>query len=455
MTGIVVDFQNVVYNPLVGVMSADLGLTFGQVGWIINALPVASAFALGLSTRYADIVGHRRVLIPLVFLGIVGSVVSATADGFLMMVIGRALVGVAISAPMAWGLLKSNGSDRDVETGALVNGTAISIATPIGLILGGALLSLGLSWSISFWIIGAGYAVLLVMAILAPETPPRSRSEVSLDWFGAIGLTGWLVCLLIAVSEGPTRGWLSAPIIVLYIATVVIFSVWLLQQRRSIAPLMDFRDMDVPQVVTGYVAFVTVFMLAYGLYILIPSFALTAPAAGYGFGMDQLEAGLILLPILPSTIVAIFVTRFMLRCWGPRTSLVVGGLICTVAFVGYALFTASAWQLYLCTAVYGLGVVICFNVGMSLVAASARSDNMSITLGVQFSIALPASAIAVAVVLAILDPGTSGEVPSVSAFTTSYVLLAAVSLIGFVLVPILIAPTTIRHWEHQPQIPRT
>lgn len=447
MTGIVVDFQNVVYNPLVSVMSADLDLSFSQVGWIINALPVASAFVLGLLTRYADIVGHRKVLIPLAALGVVGSVVSAVADGFTMMVVGRALAGIAISAPMAWGLLKSHGTSRDLETGALVNGTAISLATPIGLILGGALLSLGVDWSVSFWIIGAGYVILLVMALLSPETPPRDGAAVSLDWAGAVGLTGWLVCLLVAVSEGPTRGWSSAPIIALFIAAASIFGIWVIQQRRSAAPLMDFRGMDIRQVITGYSAYVTVLILDYGLYILIPSFARTSPIEGYGFGMGQLEASLIMLPILPATIVAIFVTRSMLGRWGPRVAMVVGGLVCSAAFVGYAIFNDSAWQLYLCAAVYGLGIIVCFNVGLALVAAAARSDNMSITLGVQFSLALPASAIAVAVVLAILDPGAPGRVPSAGSFTLSYLLLAGVGLIGFVVVAALAAPSSIVHWE--------
>jgi MFS family permease len=446
MTGIVVDFQNVVYNPLVSVMSADLDLSFSQVGWIINALPVASALVLGLLTRYADIIGHRKVLIPLAALGVIGSVVSAVADGFTMMVIGRALVGVAISAPMAWGMLKSHGTSRDLETGALINGTAISIATPIGLILGGALLSLGVDWSLSFWIIGAGYAVLLVMAIFSPETPVRYRARVSLDWPGAVGLTSWLICLLIAVSEGPARGWLSTPIIALFVAAIVIFAAWVAQQRRAAAPLMDFRSMNVRQVVTGYSAYVTVLILAYGLYILIPSFARTPPSVGYGFGMGQLEASLIMLPILPATLVAIFVTRALLRRWGPRIALVVGGLVCSAAFAGYAVFNDSAWQLYVCTAVYGLGIIVCFNVGLALVAAAARSDNMSITLGVQFSVALPASAIAVAVVLAILDPGVSGQIPPASAYTVSYLLLGAVGLVGFVIVALIAAPSSIIHW---------
>ena len=77
-----------------------------------------------------------------------------------------------------------------------------------GLVFAGLIID-NLSWRWLF-IAGAvpvGVAVVLVHK-LVPESPVRSKSRI--DLVGATLLSGTLIALLVALSEGETWGWTSA-----------------------------------------------------------------------------------------------------------------------------------------------------------------------------------------------------------------------------------------------------
>jgi MFS family permease len=450
--GCVTDVQGVALLPLLGKMAAALHLSAAEVSWAINSLSIATAVLVGLSARAADIIGHRRVLIPMLSLGVLGSVLCAVASSFPMLVVGRVILGLCVCAPMSWALLKIRSDEKGLERAALYNGTLISIMTPLGLILGGVLLDLGASWSSYFWIVAAGYLILLVQVVFVPETPPKDRVKVPLDWAGSIGLGAWLVCFLLALAYGGTWGWGSAAIIGLFVAGAVILVAWVFQQRASDHALMDFKGMDTRQVVAGYSVYCTVAVTASGLYILEPGLAETPGVAGYGFGATVLRASLALLPILPASFVAAAISKPMLSKFGPRPPIVLGGVLCVIAFAMMAFLHSSLWVFYLEVAIYGVGIIIAFNVGWALTASAGRQDNMSTTFGIQYAMALPAAALATAVILAVeaanlkVVPALGNAVvPKEGAYVGLFLMLAGVSLAGYVINGLFIVPRHLRH----------
>jgi MFS family permease len=447
MTGIVTDIQGVALLPLVGTMTRDLGLSSSQVSWTLNALSVASAVSLGLISRYADIAGHKKVLVPLMAVGLVGCVVCALAHTFVILLLGRVLTGLAISAPMAWAMLKIRTDARGIQSAALMTGTVISIMTPIGLILGGLLLKAGTSWSTVFWIVAAGYAIMLVMAVLAPETPVEMRSKVRLDWLGAFGLGAWLVCLLLALSNGESWGWGSGRVIGLFAAAVVLFAIWVGIERGVRHPLLDFSNMDRRQVFAGYASYCGVAALASGMYLIQPALAQTPSAVGYGFGSSVLESSMTLLPILPATFAATMTSKYMLERFGPRAPMVFGGVLVAIAYLFDAAFHSHIWELYVGTAIYGYGIVICFNIGWALVGAAGRQDNMSITFGVQYALALPVAALSTAIMLVVINSShiAGTPVPSEGVYTADFLILAGLAVVLLVAVGLFVVPKRLSH----------
>src|SRR5690606_34334198 len=101
----------------------------------------------------------------------------------------------------------------------------LSVGAATGIVLSGPIATgLGSSWL--FWL---PFAVLVPTTVLAwavlPSVPSRKRAR--LDWAGAALLTGWLVSLLLAVSQGPSWGWRSPSVLALFAASLVLLVAWI------------------------------------------------------------------------------------------------------------------------------------------------------------------------------------------------------------------------------------
>jgi MFS family permease len=447
--GAVSDVQGVALLPLVGTMTKDLHLTATQTSWALTSLSVAAAVTLGLVARTADIIGHRRLLVPLTALGFAGAIIAALSGSFFTLTLGRVLMGCAISAPMMWALLKARADPEGMQRGALVNGTVISIFTPLGLILGGVLLNAGTSWTACFWIVAVGYAIQFVLSWMAAETPAEQRVRVPLDWMGSILLGGWLVCLLLGISNGQNWGWTSPAVLALLIGGVLLIGVWALQQRANPHALLDFRGMDLRQTFAGYATYCSVAAIASGLYIIVPAFAQTPSAVGYGFGASVLKSSMTLITILPATFIASTISKYMLARVGPRPPMILGGIMVTIAFVFGAFVHSELWHLYVVTAIYGVGIVICFNIGWALTAAAGRQDNMSITFGIQYALAVPVGALATAIMLAVMAsahiPGLPVPVPTEGTYQANFLILAGIGLVGLTALGAFVVPKKLSH----------
>ena len=152
-------------------MAGELDLTPSQTSWALNAQAIAAILAVSTTARLADIFGHRRLLVPLMVIGTVGSVLAAIADGFVMLCLGRAMIGFAIAAPMAWAMLKSKADAKGLQQAALMTGMVISFCTPLALVLGGVLLEAGWAWSQTSWALNAQAS--------RPSSPCRASSGSS------------------------------------------------------------------------------------------------------------------------------------------------------------------------------------------------------------------------------------------------------------------------------------
>jgi hypothetical protein len=279
------------------------------------------------------------------------------------------------------------------------------------------------------------------------ETPPEQRLRVPLDWMGSILLGGWLVCLLLGISNGQNWGWTSTSVLCLLIGGVLLIGVWALQQRATPHALLDFAGMDLRQTFAGYATYCSVAAIASGLYIIVPAFAQTPSALGYGFGASVLKSSMTLITILPATVIASTVSKLMLDRVGPRPPMIIGGAMVTVAFVFGAFVHSALWHLYVVTALYGVGIVICFNIGWALTAAAGRQDNMSITFGIQYALAVPIGALAVAVMLAVMASShiAGTPAPTEGTYQANFLILAGIALVGLTALGAFVVPRRLKH----------
>jgi MFS family permease len=93
--------------PFVSIIASHEHMTISQVGWLINAGSVGAAIAVSFTARLGDTYGHRRVLLTVVVLAMLGTLDAALAHSFWAIVIGRFFMGTALSVPLGWGLVRA------------------------------------------------------------------------------------------------------------------------------------------------------------------------------------------------------------------------------------------------------------------------------------------------------------------------------------------------------------
>ncbi|WP_104182160.1 MFS transporter [Arthrobacter sp. B0490] len=441
LSGIILDIQYGSLSPLVGVIAEESQLTSAQVGWVFNALMIGIVVSVSLSARMGDVFGHRRVLIALTILAMIGAALAATSSGFVTLVVGRLLMGMAVTIPLSWGLLRPQASSQLIRRVALAVSLVMAVCSPAAMVVGGFIVQLGLPWQTVFWVTFALFGILLVLALIVPESPVDNGADIRFDWFGSLGLGVWVTALLLAVSEGPSLGWTSPLVVGSVLVGAVVLVAWIIQQRRTSEPVVSFRNMDVRQALVGYSGILLPAIVGQGIFIALPALLQTPTGSGFGLGLTTLESTYVLLAIIPGSVVGYFWTGWGITHLGPRIFLLVSGIGGIGAFLGFTFARDEVWQLTLWVFVYALTIMCVLTTGYTLIAAAGRQDNMAVTIGLQYIVQFAGSAVPVAIVVNLLAPGPDGFIPE-TAFTVIYIA-SAVAIALFVILWSIAAPRTI------------
>lgn len=248
--------------PAVG---AGLGVTPGNLSWVVDAYTVAFAGLLITSGSLADRFGRRRVFRTGLTLFAAASLVCAVAPTFGILVAARALQGIGASmlSPVALAIVVTMITDpreRALATG--VWGSMFGLSMAAGPVTGGALAD-AVGWRAVFWInIPLVLLALVLVACVVPES--RALHPRRPDLPGQILLAMILVCGVGLLIEGPQFGWTSPlPLVAVPVlgAAIVLF-VRVESGRRE--PLVNpalFRSLSFAGAVGAAVAVFTAFSM--------------------------------------------------------------------------------------------------------------------------------------------------------------------------------------------------
>jgi predicted MFS family arabinose efflux permease len=267
-------------------------------------------------------------------------------------------------------------------------------------------------------VVAAAGAVLFV-----PESPVRSPGRIS--WLPAVLLSGWLVALLVPLSEASSWGWGSAAVIGLFAAAVVLAAAWAWVELRAATPLIDMKMMRRPAVWTNNLVALLIGVGMYATFAFLPEFVQTPSAAGYGFGASITHSGLML---LPSSVTMFAVGLFaggLTRRLGGKALVVAGCLVGCASMAVLAFAHAHEWEIYLSTAIMGIGFGLAFSAMSALVVAAVPAEQTGVASGMNANIRTIGgsigSAVMASIVTARLEP--SG-LPKEAGYTTGFAVMA-------------------------------
>ncbi|MGX1115775.1 DHA2 family multidrug resistance protein-like MFS transporter [Streptomyces ambofaciens] len=311
-------------------LAADLEPTGTEILWILDIYGFLMASLLVLMGTVADRYGHRNLLVTGAALFGIFSVVAAMTDSPVMMIVWRAVLGIAaaMQMPATLGLIFSMFQDakqRGVAIG--IWAAAISGGVALGPLLAGLLLE-AFSWRATFLVAVPVMAVVVIGGLLLLPGHQASQST-KLDLFSALLLVLTLLPFIYGIKSFATEDETARSIAAVVVGLA--FGVWfVLRQLRSSAPLLDVR-LFVNRTVGGALG---VFILAAtglgGVYLMFTQFLQQVK------DLSPIETGFAILPAAIVLIVVATLSPVIARRIRPGYVIATG---LAVQVVGYLLFT--------------------------------------------------------------------------------------------------------------------
>ena len=280
-------------------LSVDLGVPATTVQWLTSGFLLTMAVVIPITGFLLERFTPRRIYLASLALFSAGTLVSALAPGFAVLLVGRVIQasGTAVMIPLLMTTIMRlvDPKRRGATMGTIT--IVIAVAPAIGPTIGGAVLAT-LGWRWMFWIVlPLALAVLALGAAILRVTAETRR--VPLDVLSvalsAVGFGSLLYGLSTVGGDGPAL----VPPWAAIVGGAVVLVTFVLRQRalqREERALLDLRPFADRSFVVCLVLAALLFMTLIGAgAILLPLFLLTVLNAGtFATGLAVLPGGLVL-----------------------------------------------------------------------------------------------------------------------------------------------------------------
>ncbi|MFJ7217621.1 MFS transporter [Amycolatopsis sp. NPDC098790] len=423
---------------VVGVLASfarELRVDAVGAAWLLTAFMLASAVATPVAGRLGDQFGHHRVIVAGLLLLLAGSVVAAVSTGrgwYAGALSGRVVQGLAGGVfPCSFGLARRLLPSRRLPGTVAALSAVFGVGGAVGMVAAGPVTDAA-GLAAVFWLVGGLALVALLGTALLPVPRPADRTRVALDLPGGALLAATLVALLLAISQGRTWGWLSVPVVGLGVAAIVSGAVFVLVERRATAPLIDVHLLVGRRLAALNAATLVIGVGMFAAVTLLPLFAQTPKAAGYGFGYSPTAAGALIAPIGLFMIVAVPLTPRLSARIGPRGVFQLGAGLAAAGLLGLAFAHDGPATVALSGAVLGLAYGFAFGSLGALVIGATPPQTTGAATGVNTVLRTIGGAAGSALAVTIVA-GSGGRAPTESGYTTAFAVSAVVALVAIVL----------------------
>jgi EmrB/QacA subfamily drug resistance transporter len=281
-----------IVNVALPSIQKDIGLSEGNLQWIVNAYTLVFGGFLLLGGRAGDLLGRKRVFLVGLVIFTAASLLNGLAVNSGMLIGFRAVqgLGAALISPAALSIISTTFAEGRERARALGVWAAIAIGgSAVGLVLGGWLTQ-SFSWR---WIFFVNVPVGIAAFFLSLRLVPESRDEElhrSFDVAGAVTATGGLMALVYAMVSADSSGWTSTKVISFFVVSAVLLASFLVIESRSASPLVRLSIFRVRSLAT---ANLSMFFAASGIFAM---FFFNTLYIQRVLGYHPLKAGLAFLP---------------------------------------------------------------------------------------------------------------------------------------------------------------
>jgi predicted MFS family arabinose efflux permease len=343
--------------PLITAVAQDYHVSLVAAQWTLTITLLSGAVATPLLGRLGSDRRRRSVVLGTLAVVLAGSIATAVPAPFAVLLVGRAAQGVGLGlTALMMATARRHLGGRAPGTIAML-AVASTVGIGVGYPVAGLLAQVGGVRAAYLLGLVVSAAALVTAVVAIPRDTRPEPVDGATDWWGAVLLSLGLVAVLVVTSE--TDLWSGTPALAasLLAAGLAVLAGWILVERRARRPLVDLTALRHPAVARANLVMCLSGVAMYLLFTLITRYVQTPPEAGYGYGLSDFEAGLVLVPFSAFGFAAGRLVPVLRRRTGPFALLAASAVVLTAAS---CLFAATrtlgvAWPI-VAMGVLGFGV---------------------------------------------------------------------------------------------------
>ncbi|MCU6479545.1 MULTISPECIES: DHA2 family efflux MFS transporter permease subunit [Arthrobacter] len=415
-------------------IKTDMNASLAQVEWVALIYLLVLVGSISAIGRLADMLGRKLLYTYGFGLFTLASLGCALAPDITWLLVARAIqaVGAAMLQANSVALIRTSMPAGKLGKAIGLQGAAQAVGLAMGPSVGGLLVGAG-GWRWVFYVnIPAGIIGLVLGWFLLPRTHVKAP-KVRLDWAGLLLLMPATGALLLALSEASRLGFANPLVAALLSASLVLFTAFVLWERRAPHPLVDMGLFRAGTFSRGITTGLLSYLVLFGVLFVTPLYLEAAHS------MPPVQAGL-LLTILPIGLALIApVAGTLADRLGARVPTTVGMALAAASLAVLAFSGGNLWLAGSALGGIGVGLGLFTPANNATVAAAGHTHQagmvsgvMNMTRGVGTSLG-----VAFGAVLYVLASGTAttgGRAPaSTAGFELAITVFAATALLAAIL----------------------
>ena len=410
-----------IVNVALPAIQNELGTSSSADQLVISSYAAVYAVTLITGGRLGDIYGRGKMF----FLGLIGFAAASLLCGLAwspwVLITGRMLQGAtaAIMAPQALASVQAIFPEAERPLALSIYGAVFGLASVIGQVLGGILISADLfhlGWRAIF-LVNLPVALLVILFGLPLLKETRVQSAQRLDPVGMLLVTATLCMLIVPLIEGREAGWPWWTWLLFLTVPLLVSLLWRYERRLSQkggSPLLNPTVLRAPGLGQGLV----IILLFYSIGAFFLLFSVYLQGALH---FNALSAGTLFLPFGMGFLIGPLLTPYLRRFVGNYLSAI--GMGCeTVGLAGLAWLIATTLTgrppamlpLAVLLFVTGLGQGLAMPTLVRMVTGRVAPQFSGMIAGVTSSVLQISTALSVAVIggifYSMLGKGDSGAV---------------------------------------------
>ncbi|MYL21660.1 DHA2 family efflux MFS transporter permease subunit [Halobacillus litoralis] len=345
--------NNSMLNPILPRFIEIFDSNAVAVGWILTIFMVAMGMTMPLTGYFGDRFGKKKVYLTGLFIFILGSLSGFFSSTLSMVIISRAIQGMAggLMLPIAMALIFNSFPRHERGLAVGVYGVAAMVAPAIGPTVGGLLIQY-VDWP---WLFAFNIPFGLTGLILSAKFLERTEThpEKKFDLVGFLIISLGIGSVLFALGRGRTLDKLMDPLnLTLVVVGLLAIVLFVYYENRQDDPLLNLSVFKVP---TYSVSIVVTSAASIGLFsgiFLLPLLIQNV------YGLNEVMTGLLFLPAAAASGVFMSIGGRILDKKGPKYVVPPGLAIMALATLGLGMLNLSTpyWMILALNTVRGLGM---------------------------------------------------------------------------------------------------